>query len=94
MLSGLARAGMLIAMYLCLQLHGRFRWIDPSELPSPTETPWALDRFDDNTDGTITCAEATANGIAPVWFDDAAWSFLPDHEKIDTPVACHDQEDR
>ena len=39
--------------------------------PTPTPTPAsqvddALNRYDDNGNGTITCAEARAYGIAPV----------------------------
>ncbi|WP_462158799.1 excalibur calcium-binding domain-containing protein [Pseudoalteromonas sp. GB56] len=38
----------------------------------------ALDKYDDNRNGRISCAEARAHGITPVSRDHAAYSFMSD----------------
>ena len=38
----------------------------------------ALDLYDDNGNGRITCAEARQHGIAPVQRDHPAYSFMRD----------------
>ena len=45
---------------------------------SPTGSADVLQRWDDNSNGTITCAEARRHGIAPVSRDHPAYLFMQD----------------
>ena len=45
------------------------------------ETPPALEAYDDNDNGRISCAEARRHGIAPVRRSDPAYEFMQDRDQ-------------
>ena len=47
-------------------------------LPARANASDALERWDDNRNGQITCAEARRHGIAPVPRDHPAYRFMGD----------------
>ncbi len=49
------------------------------DLPTPS-SPGALNMYDDNKNGRITCSEARAHGIAPVRRGHAAYIFMNDRD--------------
>lgn len=51
---------------------------DPTPHVEPASS--ALDRYDDNDNGRITCAEARRHGIAPVKSTHPAYSFMNDRD--------------
>ena len=50
----------------------------PTAAPPPAEGGNALELYDDNNNGRITCAEARAHGIAPVRRDHPAYQYMRD----------------
>ena len=60
------------------------QFTDPGAAPPPTAAPPpaqggnALELYDDNGNGRITCAEARAHGIAPVRRDHPAYQYMRD----------------
>ena len=50
----------------------------PAAAPPPAEGGNALELYDDNNNGRITCAEARAHGIAPVRRDHPAYQYMRD----------------
>ena len=46
--------------------------------PASTEGGNALELYDDNGNGRITCAEARAHGIAPIHRDHPAYQYMRD----------------
>ena len=60
------------------------QFTDPGAAPPPTAAPPpaaggnALELYDDNNNGRITCAEARAHGIAPVRRDHPAYQYMRD----------------
>ena len=56
----------------------------PSEPPEPegeTRDPnHPLEVYDDNGNGRISCAEARAHGIAPVYSDHPAYPYMTDSD--------------
>ena len=55
---------------------------DASAQPSltPALRGDALDMWDDNDNGRITCAEARTHGIAPVYWDHPAYAYMSDRD--------------
>ncbi len=52
----------------------------PAPQPPPAQGGNALDLYDDNNNGSITCAEARAHGIAPVRRDHPAYQYMDDRD--------------
>ena len=58
----------------------------PNENPTPEPTPEseeeqdALDLYDDNGNGRISCEEARKHGIAPVHSDHPAYQYMTDRD--------------
>ena len=48
--------------------------------PPPAQSGNALELYDDNGNGRITCAEARAHGIAPVRRDHPAYQYMDDRD--------------
>ena len=58
-------------------------YAEPAPAPTPTTAPQvddALELYDDNGNGTITCAEARAHGIAPVRRGHPAYEHMRDSD--------------
>ena len=67
------------------------QFTDPGAAPPPTAAPPpaqggsnALELYDDNGNGRITCAEARAHGIAPVRRDHPAYQYMNDRDNDGT----------
>ena len=56
----------------------------PAAAPPPAEGGNALELYDDNNNGRITCAEALAHGIAPVRRDHPAYQYMRDGDSDGT----------
>ena len=52
----------------------------PAPQPPPAQGGNALELYDDNNNGRITCAEARAHGIAPVSRDHPAYQYMTDRD--------------
>ena len=52
----------------------------PATAPPPAQGGNALELYDDNRNGRITCAEARAHGIAPVPRDHPAYQYMDDRD--------------
>ena len=53
-------------------------WADACEAEDEVEVIDALELYDDNDNGRITCTEAKKHGIAPVLRGDPAYEFMRD----------------
>ena len=58
----------------------------PAPQPPPAQGGNALEMYDDNNNGRITCAEARAHGIAPVRRDHPAYQYMDDRD--DDGIVC------
>ena len=56
----------------------------PTAAPPPAQGGNALELYDDNGNGRITCAEARAHGIAPVRRDHPAYQYMNDRDNDGT----------
>ena len=54
--------------------------VPPAPLPSGEGSDSALQRYDDNGNGRITCAEARGHGIAPVYAGHPAYVYMDDRD--------------
>ena len=54
--------------------------LEPTPTSEPEETPDALELYDDNGNGRISCAEARRHGIAPVHSDHPAYRYMTDRD--------------
>ena len=54
--------------------------------PPPAQSGNALDLYDDNGNGRITCAEAREHGVAPVRRDHPAYQYMDDRD--DDGIVC------
>ena len=52
----------------------------PAPQPPPAQSGNALELYDDNGNGRITCAEARTHGIAPVRRDHPAYQYMDDRD--------------
>ena len=52
----------------------------PAPIPSGNGSDSALQRYDDNGNGRITCAEARGHGIAPVYAGHPAYVYMDDRD--------------
>ena len=59
---------------------------DRERRPPRTHPASALDRYDDNSNGRITCAEARRHGIAPVHRGHPAYPYM--HDANNDGVVC------
>ena len=92
--SGEELAGVLIEAGYGRAYEGGARagWCDENmPVPEPRVSPSAdasdpLARYDDNGNGSISCAEARAHGIAPVKSDHMAYAFM--HDADGDGVVC------
>ncbi|MCZ0938420.1 MAG: excalibur calcium-binding domain-containing protein [Caldilineaceae bacterium] len=58
----------------------------PAPQPPPAQGGNALEMYDDNNNGRITCAEARAHGIDPVRRDHPAYQYMDDRD--DDGIVC------
>ena len=58
----------------------------PAPQPPPVQSGNALELYDDNKNGSITCAEARTHGIAPVSRDHPAYQYMDDRD--DDGIVC------
>ncbi len=49
---------------------------------SSNKTESALEKYDDNKNGRITCLETRSHGIAPVTRDNPAYAYMRDNDGV------------
>ncbi len=65
---------------------GLVAFCETREIAMESTPASALDRYDDNGNGRISCAEASGHGITPVYRGDPAYEYMDDRD--DDGVIC------
>ena len=65
---------------------GLVAFCETREIAMESTPASALDRYDDNGNGRISCAEASEHGITPVYRGDPAYEYMDDRD--DDGVVC------